>query len=113
MGMPTRHTLPWVDAQGNIEAIFPEMNVHKRENLGKSCFEKGSMYEDNNQTVSQTHLLRVYFAGERDGAEILEAERGELEHLERHERHDDVEAVEADLGGAHRLLLSLRLRTGF
>ena len=54
---------------------------------------------------SLSHLLRVYLADEGDCAEILKAERGELEELQRHEGHHDVQPVEAHLGRAQRLLL--------
>ena len=54
-----------------------------------------------------SHLFWVYLADERDCAEILEAERGELEELQRHEGHHDVQAEQAHLGRAQRLLLLL------
>ena len=56
------------------------------------------------------YLLRVDLADEGDRAEVLEAERGELEQLQRHQRHHDVQPEETHLRRRHRRLLGLQRR---
>ena len=55
--------------------------------------------------VQGADLLWEDLRDEGDGAEIVDAERGEAEELPRHQRHHDVHAVQAHVGSGDAVVL--------